>query len=188
MHRAEGEAGWLFGPLIELWSGDTEERHQIKAAVAERTRGTSLQSAMEAFLAAHGHRGNDEYELARPALVMDPAPVYAAIDRLRHAPADRDPIATTRRLAADAEEALSKALPLVPWPLRLLARRAADIAREGSIGRERAKDIFVLENLGARQVLHELVRRAAERGGPTDVRLAFCVTAENVKSDWPHLC
>ena len=50
-----------------------------------------LQPAVDAFLAEHGHRGSDEYELATPAWIMDPAPVYAAIDRLRHAPADRDP-------------------------------------------------------------------------------------------------
>ena len=32
----------------------------------------------------------------------------------------------------------------------------------------------------AERVLAELVRRAAERGGPTDVRLAFCVTASEL--------
>ena len=57
-----------------------------------------------------------------------------------------------------------------------MARRSAFVSRQGSIGRERAKDILILENLGARRVLHELARRAAERGGPSDVRLAFCVT------------
>ncbi len=49
-----------------------------------------------------------------------------------------------------------------------MVRRTAMVSRQGSIGRERAKDILVLENLGARRVLHELVRRAAERGGPAD--------------------
>jgi pyruvate,water dikinase len=58
-----------------------------------------------------------------------------------------------------------------------MLRRCAMVSRQGSIGRERAKDILVLENLGARLVLHELARRAAERGGPADVRDAFCVTA-----------
>ena len=54
------------------------------------------------------------------------------------------------------------------------------VARQGAIARERAKDIMVLENLGARQVLHELVRRAAERGGPSDPRLGFCVTIDEL--------
>ena len=131
-------------------------------------------------MADHGHRGNDEYELATLPWAMDPKPVYAAIDRLRHAAPERDPIAAGRRLTADADVALQEALRVVPRPLRRLIRRCAHVAREGSIGRERAKDILVLENLGARRVLHELVRRAAERGGPSDPRLAFCITIDEL--------
>jgi pyruvate,water dikinase len=62
-------------------------------------------------------------------------------------------------------------------PVRWLARRCALVAREGSVARERAKDILVLENLGARRVLHELARRVVERGGARDRRAAFYVTA-----------
>jgi rifampicin phosphotransferase len=40
----------------------------------------------------------------------------------------------------------------------------------------------VLENLGARRVLHELVRRAADRGGPSEHRLAFCITIDELPS------
>ena len=146
-----------------------------------RIRDTPLQAALDAFLVDHGHRGNDEYELATPAWVMDPTPVYAAIDRLRRAPADRDPIVIAERLAAESDAALAEAARLVPRRLRWMLRRCAMVARQGSIGRERAKDILVLENLGARQVLHELVRRAAQRGGPDDVRHAFCVTATELR-------
>ncbi len=148
--------------------------------IAARTRDSPLQPELTAFLADHGHRGNDEYELATPAWVMDPGPVYAAIDRLRHVPDDRDPEATARRLHADADAALAEATELVARPLRGIVRRMVSAARLGAIARERAKDILVLENLGARQVLHELARRAAERGGPTDPRLAFCVTIDEL--------
>jgi rifampicin phosphotransferase len=144
--------------------------------IANRTKSTALRPAVDDFLASHGHRGNDEYELATPAWTMDPTPVYAAIDRLRHAPADRDPTMVAARLAADADEALAEAIRLVPRRLRWIVRRCAVVSRQGSIGRERAKDILVLENLGARLVLYELLRRAAERGGPSDQRLGFCVT------------
>ena len=144
--------------------------------IATRTEHTPLAPAVDAFLADHGHRGNDEYELATPAWVMDSAPVYAAIDRLRHAPDDRDPVMIGRQLAIDSNEALAESLGLLPRHLRWFARRCALLARQGSIGRERAKDILVLENLGARLVLRELVRRAATRGGPSDERLAYCVT------------
>ena len=148
--------------------------------ISERTRDSALHPELTAFLADHGHRGNDEYELATPAWVMDPGPVYAAIDRLRHVPDDRDPEATARRLHADAAAALAEATALVARPLRGIVRRMVSAARLGAIARERAKDILVLENLGARQVLHELARRATERGGPTDPRLAFCVTIDEL--------
>ncbi len=161
------------GSLSDLFDGGLDD-------VATRIRNTPLQAAVEAFLATHGHRGNDEYELATPAWVMDPTPVYAAIDRLRRAPADRDPVLVADRLAAESDAALAEAARLVPRPLRWMMRRCAMVSRQGSIGRERAKDILVLENLGARRVLHELVRRAAERGGPDDVRHAFCVTASEL--------
>ena len=84
------------------------------------------------------------------------------------------------RGATDAEAALAEALDIVPVGMRRLTRRFAALARSGGIARERAKDILVLENHGARQVLHELARRAAERGGPTEVRRAFCVTADEL--------
>jgi len=160
------------------------EDHQLTAAfdvgldrIAERTEGTEFAAALEAFLAEHGHRCNDEYELASPAWSMDPSPVYAAVDRLRRVPRDRDPALAARRLADDADAALGEAVAAAPRPLRRMLRRVARQSRAGAIGRERAKDILVLENLGARKVLHELVRRASERGGPHDPRLAFCVTA-----------
>ena len=55
---------------------------------------------IDAFLRDHGHRGNDEYELASPAWVMDPAP---GLRQHRPAPARRRTIAipsVDRRAAA----------------------------------------------------------------------------------------
>jgi phosphohistidine swiveling domain-containing protein len=169
---------WTIGRLVAVDESLNAAFDAGLVGIEERTLGTPLAAAVEQFLCDHGHRGNDEYELAAMAWSMDPHPVYAAVDRLRRAPADRDPVVTTRRLAADADDALVEALEMVPRPLRPLVRRAARVSRLGSIGRERAKDILVLENLGARLVLHELVRRAAGRGGPTDHRRAFCVTID----------
>ena len=168
---------WLLGREVARNELLTRAFDDGLEGIATRTRDTPLQAGIDSFLADHGHRGNDEYELATPSWVMDPTPVYAAIDRLRHAAADRDPVTAGKRLAADAESALAEALGLVPRPARMIVRRAARVARVGAACRERAKDILVLENLGARRVLHELARRAHERGGPADHRLVFCVTA-----------
>ncbi|NMD23167.1 MAG: hypothetical protein GYA65_03180, partial [Actinobacteria bacterium] len=171
---------WQLGRLVAADEHLTRAFDDGLHDIALRTQHTDLNAGIASFLHDHGHRGNDEYELATPSWSMDPTPVYAAIDRLRHAPAERDPIATGRRLTADANTALQEALQLVPRPLRRMVRRTAHLSRLGAIARERAKDIYVLENLGARHVLHELARRAHARGGPAEVRLAFCVTIDEL--------
>ena len=171
---------WQLGRLVAADENLTNSFNEGLHNIAERTRNTDLNVGIASFLHDHGHRGNDEYELATPSWSMDPTPVYAAIDRLRHAPSERDPVAAGRRLSVDAKAALAEATLLVPRLMRRMVRRTAQVSRVGAIGRERAKDILVLENLGARLVLHELARRARERGGPDDVRAAFCVTIDEL--------
>ena len=177
---------WALGRLVAGDPALTAAFDEGLEDIATRTSDTPLQPAVDAFLAEYGHRGSDEYELATPAWIMDPAAVYAAIDRLRHAPDHRDPAVAAARLPADADVALTEAVAILPRYQRRMARRCAMVSRQGSIARERAKDILVLENLGARRVLHELARRAAERGGPADVRLAFCVTATELADFVAH--
>jgi phosphohistidine swiveling domain-containing protein len=142
--------------------------------------GSALDEPLKRFLADWGHRCNDEYELASPTWSMAPAPVLAAVDRLRHAPADRSPAAITASLAADRELAEEELARTVPRPMRRFARRAVAAARAGSIGRERAKDILVKENLGVRMALHELWRRAAARGGPSDFKACACIAYDEL--------
>ncbi len=172
---------WSLGRIVAADDHLTAAFDAGLDGIAERTRSTAFSSAFAAFLVDHGHRCNDEYELASPAWSMDPSPVYAAVDRLRLAPAERDPVVAARRLADDAAAAIDEAAVNTPRLLRKMLRRVANQTRVGAVGRERAKDILVLENLGARLVLHELMRRASERGGPTDTRLAFCVTADELR-------
>ncbi len=147
---------WQLGRMVAANTRLTAEFDAGLDDIAIRIAGTPLEPAVADFLQDHGHRGNDEYELASSAWVMDTMPVYATIDRLRRAPVERDPAAAGARLHADAEAALTEALQATPRPARGMVRRAAEVARLGSIARERAKDILVLENLGARRVLHEL--------------------------------
>lgn len=180
-----GQRMWQLGRMVAADQALSDQFDRGVDGLLERlgddaSDGGAFVAELAAFLADHGHRGNDEYELATPAWVMDPTPVLAAIDRLRLAPATRDPVATTHRLADEAGRALTDAERRVPRPVRGLLRRAAAVSRLGSVARERAKDVLVLENLGARLVLHELARRAAERGGPADVRAAFCVTSDEL--------
>ena len=75
---------WALGRLVAADPDLTAAFDAGLDGIADRTARTALQDGIDAFLRDHGHRGNDEYELASPAWVMDPRPVYASIDRLRH--------------------------------------------------------------------------------------------------------
>jgi phosphohistidine swiveling domain-containing protein len=171
---------WALGRVVAADAQLTAAFDAGLDGIEARTAGTPFARQVESFLHDLGHRGNDEYELASPAWSMDPRPVYASIDRLRHAPADRDPVTTAQRLEADAAAAREEAVRLAPRPLRRLVRRAVRLSPLGGIARERAKDILVLENLAARRALHELIRRGAARGGTDDVRTAFCLTIDEL--------
>ena len=172
---------WALGRVVACDASLTAMFDAGLDGMSDRITGTALDEPLQRFLARFGHRGNDEYELAAPAWAMDPRPVLAAIDRLRHVPDERAPNLAMTRLAADRAAAEAETTRDLRWPRRALVLRAAAVSRAGSVGRERAKDILVLENLGVRRALHELVRRAAERGGPTDPRLAFCVTIDELQ-------
>ncbi len=136
--------------------------------------------AFASFLADHGHRGPDEYELAAPSWALEPRIALALVDRLRLAPPERDPEVVAGRLAQDRAAAMGEALALVPRPMRGMLRRSQHATEVGSAARERAKDAMVRELGAMKAVLHELARRARDRGGPADLRDAFLVTADEL--------
>src|SRR6185503_15052040 len=119
---------WAMGRLVADDPALTAMFDDDLTTIGERARRTALGAAIADFLVDHGHRGNDEYELATPAWVMDPTPIYAAVDRLRRVPPDRDPAVTASRLAADAQHALEEALSNLPRPLHWMARRCAHVS------------------------------------------------------------
>src|SRR4051794_10552094 len=71
--------------------------------------------ALEGFVARHGSRGPEEWELARPTWGTEPAIALAAVDRLRCAPAERDPVAMARQLAATREQITARTRTQLPW-------------------------------------------------------------------------
>jgi pyruvate,water dikinase len=171
---------WALSRLVAADPDLTERFDAGLDGITERVVGTSLDGPLAAFLDRWGHRCSNEYELAAPCWAMDPMPVLAAIERLRHVPADRSPEAATARLRADRGTAERELASRLPRPLRRAARHLASVSRAGSIGRERAKDVLVLENQGARRLVAEVARRAAERGGPSDPRSTFCVIVDEL--------
>ena len=98
--------------LSRLVAGDPDLTADLRRRARRHRRADGRHRAaspsIDAFLRDHGHRGNDEYELASPAWVMDPRPVYASIDRLRHVPDERDPERDRRSVCAPT--------PTPRWP------------------------------------------------------------------------
>ena len=171
---------WTLARLVAGDPGLSATFDEGLDGLVERLDSTALAEPLRAFLADFGHRGNDEYELAAPCWAMDPRPVLAAVDRMRHAPPEPSPTTTMERLRRERERAEADVRAALRPPLRSFARRAAAVSRAGSVGRERAKDILVLENFGARRALHELIRRGAERGGPAEHRHGFSLTFDEL--------
>lgn len=179
---------WQLGRMVAADPALTAEFDQGLDTVVDHLQATPLTGdrfgafaeAFASFLADHGHRGPDEYELAAPSWALEPRMALALVDRLRLAPADRDPEAVAARLAEDRAVAVAEALALVPRAMRPMFRRAQHANEVGAAGRERAKDAMVRELGGMKTVLHELARRAQGRGGPAELRDAFLVTLDEL--------
>ena len=86
-----------------------------------------FRDALESFLETYGARGPDEWEFASPTWGTNPEIVLAAIERLRHAPEERDPVAASRRLAAERDRVRYEARDRAGRPTGPRGRRARGI-------------------------------------------------------------
>ncbi len=132
------------------------------------------------FLAAHGARGPDEWELASETWGTDPGIALAAIERLRRAPDDRDPSAAGRRLAIERERVSIGVREQLARPIRPIFDRFVLAARLFAEGRERAKAVFIDDTFPVRRALFELADRTSRRGGPANRRDFFLVTVDEL--------
>ena len=73
----------------------------LDARLRAHPQAVEFVTAFDRFVSHHGSRGPDEWELASPTWGSDPTIALAIIERLRHAPDDRDPIAVGARLGAE---------------------------------------------------------------------------------------
>lgn len=136
--------------------------------------------AFASFVEIHGARGPDEWELASPTWGTDPAIALAAIDRLRNAPAERDPRVAGRRLAGGRRQTSVAVRQELPRPVRPLFDRALRGAALYAEGRERAKAVFIDDMYPVRRALFELAERTRARGGPSERRDFFLVTIDEL--------
>jgi phosphohistidine swiveling domain-containing protein len=121
-----------------------------------------------AFLAEHGHRGPNDWELSARTWDSDPELALIAVDRMRLADYDLAP--ETRLGDDDAKRAA--AIAAVRPHLKRLARINFDKAVKAmpfwAQAREATRDRAVRVTWPIKQVYRELVRRGADRGGHPD--------------------
>lgn len=139
-----------------------------------------FQTAFTSFLSAHGARGPDEWEFASPTWGTNPEIALAAIERLRHAPEERDPVAASRRLAVERDRVTHDVRGRLARPIRAMFDRLSRAARLYSEGRERAKAVFIDDTYPVRRALFELADRTSRRGGPGERRDFFLVTVDEL--------
>ena len=153
--------------------------HGIVARLREAGEDRFLRE-LEAFLAEFGHRGPNEVELASDTWATAPETALAAVERLRLAPDDVDPIAAGRRLADEREAATERILRAVAAPLRPAVRRLLATSARGAARREQAKGTLVLALSGVRSALFSLADRLVDDGVLPDRRSLFMVTSEEL--------
>ncbi|MBT3247199.1 MAG: hypothetical protein HOA26_06180 [Actinobacteria bacterium] len=133
-----------------------------------------FRAMLDGFLATHGHRGPNDWELSARTWDNTPDLVLTALDRMRVAGHDLSP---SERLSDDGERR-SAAADLVRPHLRFMDRSNFNKALRAlpfwSQAREATRDRAVRVMLPVKQVYRELVRRSVDRGGtagPTEVAL-----------------
>jgi pyruvate,water dikinase len=132
----------------------------LDARLRAHPQAVEFVTAFDRFVSRHGSRGPDEWELASPTWGSDPTIALAMIERLRHAPDDRDPIAVGARLGAERASLILEIRDRLPW----FRRRLFDIAMRATMAyaaqREATKAAFVRVLEPTRQALAELARRS----------------------------
>ena len=144
----------LSGLFDDAGAGDgLEARLRAEPASADFVR------AFDAYLDEFGFHGVDELELAAPKWGTDPHLALRIVERLRHAPDDRDPLAAARRLADERARATERVGARMRGPKRrlfhLAVRQAGRYARE----REATKAALVRALFESRRAVLELARR-----------------------------
>ncbi len=122
----------------------------------------------EAFIAEHGQRGPNDWEITARTWDNTPELALSAIDSMRKA--ERD-LAPSTRLGDDdskRQAAIEKVRPHVGLMDKPNFDKAIRAVSFWAQGREATRDRAVRVILPVKQVFRELVRRAAENGGDPD--------------------
>lgn len=136
--------------------------------VAHMPDATQFRESFAHFVAEHGHRGPNDWELSGRTWDNTPELALVAIDRMRRSDTDlvraHDAIAEERT----REAAIAKVRPALNRLDRMNFDKAIHAAPIWSQAREATRDRAVRFTMPIKQVFRELCRRAGERGGTSD--------------------
>ncbi len=123
---------------------------------------------MAAFIAEHGHRGPNDWELSGRTWDNTPELALVAIDRMRVAERELASAHDAAAEEAKRQAAIAKVRPQLKLLDRLNFDKAVKASPYWSQAREATRDRAVRLTMPIKQVYRELVRRGAERGGSPD--------------------
>jgi pyruvate,water dikinase len=127
--------------------------------------------AFAGFIARHGHRGPNDWELSSRTWENTPELPLVAIDRMRFAEHDLAPAARLTNWEARQQAAIAKVLPHVKLMDKGNFKKAVKALPHWSRAREATRDRAVRMGATLKRVFRELVRRAAAKGGADDPRM-----------------
>lgn len=163
-------------PAKELWvlsrtvRGDTALAAHFDAGIPglnirlrSDDRAAQFMSAFDAFLARHGARGPNEWEMGCEVWGTNPDLAFVLIERMRYADDSHDPAVRWAAKAAARESAVAEVRQRLGAGRRWLFDRGLHCATMRSRGRERCKTVLVEVIHEGRLRLQELGRRLADR-------------------------
>ena len=127
--------------------------------------------AFAGFIARHGHRGPNDWEVSSRTWENTPELALVAIDRMRFAEHDLSPAIRLRDMEARQQAAVAKVLPHVKLLDKGNFKKAIKALPHWTRAREATRDRAVRMSSTGKRVFRELVRRAAAKGGVDDPRM-----------------
>ncbi len=136
--------------------------------VASVEEATEFRDRFAVFVAEHGHRGPNDWELSGRTWDNTPELALVAIDRMRVSDEELETVHDEADQQAKRDAAIAKIRPKLNILDRMNFDKALTAAPYWSQAREATRDRAVRLTMPVKQVYRELVRRGAERGGTPD--------------------
>ena len=182
---ASAEPSWELWDLGRIVAGSSELTANFDAGLEgleERLRADPAAApflgAFDGFLARHGARGPNEWEMACEVWDTDHRFPLALVDRMRVAGPDHAPAARAERLATGRRAALADARSRLRGRHLRWFERCLASAESHTRAREAGKTLLVEIIHECRLALRELGRRLAERGGGAPDDLWYVLYSE----------